>query len=73
LTFVYISSEVNDGGWKQSSAEQRALDRAFGEYYKTGHWEWATLMVTKLPCDDRDAHYPNLCWHYQIEIEPADG
>jgi hypothetical protein len=76
-TFTYISSEVNDGGWKQSSAEDRALNRAKVAFHAQGGWDWSAILIEKLPCDNRDktdpnSHYPNLCWHYEITIEPKE-
>lgn len=60
----------NDGGWHQSTPLDIAIRKAVLAWWESGaEDDWTTLLVTQLECDERDEHYPDLCYHYEIEIE----
>jgi hypothetical protein len=57
---------------------QLALDEAFVAFHEWGGWDYESVKIAKLECDNRDkddpeSHYPDLCWHYLISINVDDG
>lgn len=68
-TFTHVYERVNDGSPSPYSNEQLAIDEAINEMHKAGHWGWQTLTIETLECDLREAHYPDLCWHYRVTME----
>lgn len=67
-TYVYDYTRVNDGSPSPYSDEQMALTYAFHAYYEAGHYEWKSVTIEKLACDDSE-HYPNACWHFRVTIK----
>lgn len=75
--FVHEFVWVNDGRPHQSSVIERAINEAVVAMFMfdQAFYEWASISVEKLPCDNRDkedpeSHYPDLCYHFRITIEP---
>ena len=71
--FTHVYSRKNDGSPSPYSTEQRAIQEALTAFYEAENYLWESFTVTKLPCDDRAGHYPDVCWHYKITINPKEG
>lgn len=79
--FTYEYSEVNKGEPSQYSAEQRAINEALSNFMfgpnilesdpRTHRYDWSEMTITKLTCNE-PRHYPELCWHFLIEIKEQD-
>ena len=73
ISCVHEFSWKNDGGWHTHSALERAIGEALMKAHEQGVWEWQSMNIEGLPCDNRDkddpnSHYPELCYHYRVTI-----
>lgn len=70
--FIYGYSHKNDGSPSAYSSEQKAIDNALVAFSEAGGTDWRALTIEPLPCDARDLHYPDACWHYKVTITPGE-
>lgn len=68
MKIVHTSSWKNDGEYHSISPLDNAINEAFIKLHEAGEHEWEKLEIVPLPCDARDSHYPNLCYHYEVTL-----
>ncbi len=50
------------------SAMEMGLNEAFVAFHEAGHYEYTKIEIENLECDQKEDHYPDICWHYRYTI-----
>lgn len=66
--YTYLYSHKNDGRASAYSPEQAALNEAFVSFHEAGGYKWSSIQIENLACDQKDDHYPDICYHFRVII-----